>query len=87
MDPPPSVAHVLDIMDDEVAVRYESSDIREFERKSIPSFRVLGRTEDIVDGPEDGELEGGTAGRMGWLTFGEALTVTTDEGEGGVSTV
>ena len=55
-------------MDDEAAVRYESRlaiDIREFVRKSIPSFRVLGRTEDIADGSEDGELDEGAAGRMG----------------------
>ena len=68
VDPPPSVAHVLDIMDDEAAVRYESKlaiDIWEFEKKSVPSFRVLGRTEDIVNAHEDGELEGRVAGRMG----------------------
>lgn len=63
MADPPSVAHVLDIMDDEAAVRYESKldiDIREFE-ESVPSFRVLGWTEDIVNG----ELERGVGGRMG----------------------
>ena len=41
MDPSPSVAHVLDIMDDEAAVRYESRlaiDIREFVRRSTLSF-------------------------------------------------
>jgi hypothetical protein len=68
VDPPPSVAHVLDIMDDEAAVRYESRlaiVIREFVRRSVTSFRVLGRTEDILDGPEDGEMEGGVAGRTG----------------------
>ena len=64
VDSPPSVAYVLDIMDDEAAVRYESRlaiDVKGF----VPSFRVLGRTEDIVDGPKGGELEGGVAGRMG----------------------
>ena len=68
VDPPPSVAHVLDIMDDEAAVRYESRlaiDIREFVRKLVSSFPVLGWTEGILDGSEDGELEGGVAGRMG----------------------
>jgi hypothetical protein len=41
VDPPPSVAHVLDITDDEAAVRYESRlviDIRESLRKPVPSF-------------------------------------------------
>ena len=36
VDPPPSVAYVLDITDDEAAVQYESRvaiDIREFVRK------------------------------------------------------
>lgn len=67
VDPPPSVAHVLDVTDGEAAVRYESRlaiDIREFVRKSVSSFRVLGRSEDILHGPEDGEPEGGVAGRM-----------------------
>jgi hypothetical protein len=67
VDPPPSVAYALDILDDEAAVRYVSRlaiDIREFMRKSVPSFRVLGRREDIVDGLEDGELEEGVTGRM-----------------------
>jgi hypothetical protein len=65
LDPPSSVAYT---MDDEAAVRYESRlaiDIREFVGSSVPSFRVLGWTEDIEDGPEDGELEGGVAGRTG----------------------
>lgn len=67
VDPPLSIAHVLDITADEAAVQYESRlaiDIRESARKSAPSFRVLGCSEDILYGPEDGELEGGVAGRM-----------------------
>ena len=66
--PPPSVAHVLDITDDEAAVRYESRlaiVIRESARKSVPSFRVLGRLEDILHGPEDSGLEGRVTGRIG----------------------
>jgi hypothetical protein len=39
--------------------------MREFVRRSVASFRVLGLTEDIVDGPEDGGIKGGVAGRMG----------------------
>ena len=69
VDPPSSVAHVLDIMDDEAAVRYESRlaiDFKEFARKSVPLFGVMWRTEDVVvDRSEDGEVEGGVAGRMG----------------------
>lgn len=53
-------------------------------RRSVPSFPVLGQTEDIVDGPEDGGIKGGVAGRS---KFGEALTVKIDEREGGGSTV
>jgi len=66
VDLPPSVSHVLDITDDEAAVRYESRleiDIREPVRKLFPSFPVLGWS-DILHGPE-GEVEGGVAGRMG----------------------
>ena len=58
--------------------------MREFVRRSVPSFPVLGQTEDIVDGPEDGGIKGGVAGRS---KFGEALTVKIDEREGGGSTV
>lgn len=68
MDLPLSVKHVPDITDDEAAVRYESRlaiDIREFVRKSFPSFRVLGWSEDILHGSKDGEVEEGVAGRMG----------------------
>ena len=55
-------------MDDEAAVRYESRlaiDTRESVRKSVPSSRVLGWSEDTLHGCEDGELDEGAAGRMG----------------------
>ena len=59
VDRPSSVAYVLDITDDETAVRYESRlaiDISGFVRKSASSFRVLGCTEEIVEYFELGNL-------------------------------